>query len=109
MTPLLLFSLFLGADLSAQKTAMPPTLDKHTMLIEPKARADDLIQAYESFKREKPTSSIAARLANGQILTNLQELTAMSNGTLFLVKISTSIGPKTQVLSVDEIVDFFYP
>lgn len=89
----------------------PPSMlsEKATILIQAKARADDLVQAFEAFKKEKPTYRIAARLSNGGSLSDILELSAMTNGTLFIVKISTTTGPKTQILSVDDIVDFYFP
>lgn len=96
-------------DKSAPSELPPSAIDKSTIVIQPKARADDLVKAYEMFKKEKPTYRISARLANGQILGNLIELTPMPNGTLFVVKSTTAIGTNTQVFSVDEIIDFFYP
>jgi hypothetical protein len=94
----------------AAETPPPSALnDKATILIQAKARADDLVQAFAAFKKEKPTYRIAARLANGSSLTDIIELTAMSQGTLFIAKISTAMGIKTQLVSVNDIIDFYFP
>ena len=98
------------APAAAKETPPPSALsDKATILIQAKARADDLIQAFTAFKKEKPTYRIAARLANGSSLSDIVELTAMSQGTLFIAKISTAMGIKTQLVSVNDIVDFYFP
>lgn len=98
--------------ISSTPTFTPTTSssnEKTTILIQAKARADDLVQAFEMFKKEKPTFRIAARLSNGSTLSDILELTAMPNGTLFIAKTSTSMGQKSQIISVDDIVDFYFP
>ncbi len=99
------------AAMPAAKQTLPPAAlsEKSTILIQAKARADDLVQAFETFKKEKPTYRIAARLASGGSLSDILELIPMSNGTLFIVKSSSPMGSKTQILSVDELVDFYFP
>ena len=110
------FSLGEQQTTAAPKETSPPpaftpsmTGEKTTILIQAKARADDLTQAFDTFKKEKPTYRISARLANGDTLANILELTAMPNGTLFIAKVSTSLGSKIQLVSVDDIVDFYFP
>lgn len=96
--------------LALPPAALPPsTNEKSTILIQAKSRAEDLVQAFETFKKEKPTYRISARLANGTSLTNIQELIPMTNGTLFVARTTTTMGPKTQLVSVDELVDFYFP
>jgi hypothetical protein len=98
---------------SKEKAAPPPeippsSLGKTTILIPAKARADDLVKAYDYLKKDKPTFRISARLSNGHILANISEMTAMPNGTLFIFKFSTPQGTSLQIVSIEEIMDFFY-
>ncbi len=86
----------------------PSLVGKTTILIQAKARSEDLVKAYEFLKKEKPTYRISVRLANKQIISNVLEMTAMPNGTLFIFKSSTPQGATTQIVSIEEIVDFFY-
>ncbi len=86
----------------------PSALGKTTILIEAKARAGDLAKAFEFLKKDKPTFRISAHLTNGQVLSNIAEINPMPNGTLFIFKFSTPQGTSLQMVSIEEIVDFFY-
>jgi len=104
-----IYTLLLAIFLNIPAEQLPTVSSgKSPVLIEAKARADDLVKAYEAFKKEQPTFRVAARLANGTSLSNILELSAMPNGTLFLVKLSSPLGTKLQIIPVDEIVDFYF-
>lgn len=99
---------------SKEKSAAPTSetpvssLGKTTILIQAKARADDLVKAYDFLKKDKPTFRISARLSTGQVLANILDMTPMPNGTLFIFKYSTPQGTSIQIVSIEEIMDFFY-
>jgi hypothetical protein len=79
------------------------------MVIDAKARANDILSAYEFFKHEKPTYQVSARTYGGQIISNILDLTAMPSGTWLILHLSTMQGVKTQIFSVEEISELFYP
>ena len=82
----------------AQKPAKNPM-----MVIEPKMRALDYQQAFESLRKERTASKVFFQLTDGSTLTNVIELTVMGNGTLLLFKTNTPQGIKHQVVEVERI------
>jgi hypothetical protein len=84
------------------------TQGRSTILIEAKARSDDLTKAYEALKREKPTLRISAHTVDGKGLANIMDITPMPNGTLLLLRLSTAQGTTYQLISIDEILDLYY-
>ena len=84
------------------------SMSRSTMIIDAKARAEDILSAYDQLKHEKPTYHISARTYSGHILSNILDIAAMPNGTWLLIHISTIQGVKTQLISVDDIMDLFY-
>ncbi|MBF8263601.1 MAG: hypothetical protein HW387_1266 [Parachlamydiales bacterium] len=106
-----LFLLFLPFALVAQETTAPAQIQsgyRSTLIIEAKARSEDIIKAYELLKREKPTLKISARTYSGQILSNIADITPMPNGTLLLFRIASTQGVKNQFVSVEDVADLFY-
>lgn len=109
-----IFFLALPFALAAEETpqqSSPPLLpgSRSMIVIEAKARSDDVVKAYELLKREKPTLKISARTVSGQILSNIADITPMPNGTLLLFRLSTNLGVKNQFISVEDVADLFYP
>ena len=97
--------------IAMQEKAMPAAapMNRSMMLIDAKARADDILSAYDFFKKEKPSYNISARTYSGQLISNIVDIAAMPNGTWLILHLSTMQGTKTQVISVDEISELFYP
>ena len=104
------FFLCLASVLVAQeapKAAAAATGNKSIIVIEPKARAQDYIQAFDQLRKDKPTLKIMVRLTNGVALT-VSELSATSGGTLLLMKSLSSQGTRIQVVPVEEIMEITY-
>ena len=73
------------------------------MIIDPKARGEDFVKAFDLLKRDKPSSRIFYRLFNGQTIANIIELSLIDNGTLVLFKVTTTQGLKYLVVSTEDI------
>ena len=81
---------------------------KSLLMIDPKARAQDYVQAFDLLRKDKPTQKIMIILFNGMILTSVGEITASVNGTLLLIKYNSTSGNKYQVVPVEEIAEIAY-
>jgi hypothetical protein len=92
-----------------QTAALSRPMGRSTILIEAKARAEDIMKAYDMMKKEKPTLRIAAHTENGPVLANIVDITIMPNGTWLLFRLSSSQGTKNQFVSVDDVIDLYYP
>jgi hypothetical protein len=78
-----------------------------SMIIDPKARAQDYREAFELLRREKPSLKINIQTSSGP-LTNVSELSSAGNGTLMLVKIPFSQGTKYLIVPIEEIKEIAY-
>ena len=109
---ILFLPLFLSAEETppAVKTAAPAqnTNTKSLFQIDPKARAHDLVEAFQLLKADKPTFKIALRCQNGFIHQNLIEVSASLNGTLLYIKTMSNHGGKLFILGTEEIEEIFY-
>ena|ERR1700722_9372967 len=81
---------------------------KGVMTIDPKMRAADLMQAFETLRREKTTAKVVFQLANGKTLTNIIEMTLMTNGSVILFRYNTPQGIQLQVVPTEEIVSLYH-
>ncbi len=111
---LTLATLLLAAQEPAapEKTAAPPAAvavqEAHSsMIIEPKARAQDYTQAFELLRRERPALKINIQTSSG-ILANVAELSFAENGTLMLIKIPFSQGSKYLIVPIEDIKEIAY-
>jgi hypothetical protein len=108
---------FAAASLAAQEA--PPATpapaissgisgNKSILVIEPKSRANDWVQAFDLLRRDKPTLKIMIRTYSGMTLANVTDLTVAHGGTLFIVRVLSNQGSKYQILPVEEIVEVAY-
>jgi hypothetical protein len=81
--------------------------NKNVIVIDPKVRANDYINAFDLLKKDKPTLKIMVRTTN-QILSNVTEISTTPGGTLLIIKLVSSQGSKTQIVPVEEILDVSY-
>lgn len=87
-----------------QSTSSTDTKLQSYMIIDPKARAMDLQQAYDVLRKEKNASKINFQITGGQTITNIVEMTLMNNGNLILFRYNTAQGIKLQAVPVEEIL-----
>jgi len=76
---------------------------KDVVLIDPSKRAQDFIQAYEIIKKGKSPQNIFFHLSDGRKISNVAELVPMTNGTLILFKVTTNMGSKYELISIENI------
>ncbi len=109
--PLLLFSFFTtilaqeNLNIEVPKNyAAASSSQKDVILIEPSKRAQDFAQAYEIIKKGKSPQNILFHLSDGRKISNVSELSPMTNGTLILFKITTNMGSKFELISIENIL-----
>lgn len=112
------FLLLFAISLSAQESA-PPKADllhagvgmetgaKSLIVIEPKARASDLIDAFDFLRKDRPTYKIALRTVEA-MFPSVADLSATTNGTLLLVKILSNQGARTQIVPIEQVLELSY-
>ncbi|HSX26963.1 MAG TPA: hypothetical protein VLE89_08170 [Chlamydiales bacterium] len=89
-------------------TAAAMTESKSILVIEPKSRANDYIQAFDMLRKDKPTLKIAIHIGGGTMLENVTEVATVKNGTLLMIKYASSSGTKYQVVPIEEIAEMSY-
>lgn len=99
---------------SADKTQPAPAVAasavsemRSSLLIDPKSRAHDFVQAFELLRREKPATKINIQTPNGPI-ANIQELSVADNGTLMMVKVPFTQGTKYVIVPIEDIQEIAY-
>ncbi|MBM3183708.1 MAG: hypothetical protein FJZ64_00155 [Chlamydiae bacterium] len=114
MTLLLLTSFLLAAQepVALEKPTPPQAAVssqdmRTTLLIDPKQRAKDYIQAFELLRREKPTLKVNVMTKTGPLL-NVSEIAAADNGTLLFIKMPSNQGTKYLILPIEEIQEIVY-
>jgi hypothetical protein len=114
------FFLLLTATIFAQEArkmpAAPQTVptvaaavsnEKSILLIEPKARANDFVQAFDMLRKDKPTLKIMLRTSN-HLIMNVTDVTASSGGTLLYIKMLSNQGARIQIIPVEEMMEISY-
>lgn len=81
--------------------------NKSMMVIDPKARAEDYIQAFDLMRKDRPILKIAVRTTS-TLLTNVTEISATSGGTLLLVKVLSNQGSRMQIVPLEEMMELSY-
>lgn len=71
------------------------------IMIDPKGRAGDLLQAYNSLKKER--TKVSFLLNDGTQITSIIDLQLLPNGTAFIVKTNSNAGVKSQLVFVEDI------
>ena len=97
---------------TTQLTAPPQQLMNSSMpsymLVTPVSRALDFQQAFEMLRKEKTTGKVFFKLADGSMLSNIIDMTILSNSTLILFHFSSSEGIRSQVVKVEDIQSISY-
>jgi hypothetical protein len=80
-----------------------PEGSQSVMMIDSKARALDFIKAYDILKREKVSARIFFKLSNGQMITNIIDLSLLEQNTLILFKLTALQGMKYSIIPIEQI------
>jgi hypothetical protein len=100
-----------AAALAAPETppaAITTTTSRSVLVIDPKARANDWMQAFDLLRKDKPTAKMMVRTLSGQTLSNISDLSVTQGGTLFMLRIVSNQGYKYQFLPVEELLEVTY-
>jgi hypothetical protein len=81
--------------------------NKSVMIIDPKARANDYVQAFDFLRKDKPTLKIMIRTTQAMFI-GVTDVTASSSGTLLMVKTLSNQGLKTQFVPIEQIMEINY-
>lgn len=114
------FFFLFAHTLFAQEAPKPPSLpantapvismdipNKNIMVIDPKARASDYVQAFDFLRKDKPTLRIMIRTAD-TLFTGVTDITASTGGTLLMVKVLSTQGSRTQIIPIEQILEINY-
>jgi hypothetical protein len=109
--------LLIANALIAQDAAKPQTApaaattvdatNKTVMNIDPKARANDYVQAFDFLRKNNPTLKIMVRTSQTSIV-GITDLTASASGTLLMIKTLSNQGTKTQFIPIEQIMEINY-
>ncbi len=79
----------------------PAEVRKKPMQIDPKMRALDYLQAYDTFRKEKSADKVCINLVDGTVLKNIIEMKLLENSTIFLLKFNSSSGIKMKAIELE--------
>jgi hypothetical protein len=91
--------------LLAEEVFDPP---RNSLIIDPKMRALDYQQAFETLRKEKPSNKVCITLMNGSIFSHIIEMQKMANSTLFLIRYNSPQGIKVQAVELELIKSIGY-
>lgn len=90
-----------------EKPLVVPIKDKGSaqsvMMIDAKSRAQDFLKAYDLLKKEKASARVFYKLTNGNVVTNIVDISLFEGNTLFLFKVSSLQGVKYLVVPIEEL------
>ncbi|MEI6242676.1 MAG: hypothetical protein WCP39_04640 [Chlamydiota bacterium] len=74
------------------------------MVISPKSRAEDFLHAFDLLKKEK-VGKVFFRFSDGSVVTNVQEMTLLTNGTMFLLKVTSNQGVAYRFVLIEDLLE----
>ncbi|MBS0653588.1 MAG: hypothetical protein JSR39_08730 [Verrucomicrobia bacterium] len=92
----------------AQHSPAAPNTPSSSLVIDPKMRAQDFKEAFETLRKEKTTGKVFFQLMNGSTVSNIIDMTLMSNSTLILFRFNSTQGIRFQLVKVEEIASISY-
>lgn len=78
------------------------------IVIDPKARAADYMEAFKLLKQEKSTTKVFFQLADGKKISNVIDIKMMPESTLVMFRYSTPKGIQFQVVEIENIVSIMH-
>lgn len=89
-----------GSQIPSASLVAPLT---HSMSIDPKHRASDYKEVFDSLRKEKAVNKVFVKLQNGMSITNIIDMQLMANSTVFLLRYNTPNGIKVQAVELEHI------
>jgi len=83
------------------------SMSRNILLIDPKARSQDYIQAFEALRHDKPSLKINVQTLGG-IIANVGEMRASDEGTLLFLKVPSNQGMRLQIVALEDIKEILY-
>ncbi|GAB4187155.1 MAG: hypothetical protein Tsb0015_05600 [Simkaniaceae bacterium] len=90
-------------DKEAAASAKASAKENSLLIIEPKNRAKDFMEAYQTLKKEKAAGAIQFHLSSGQVLSHITDIKLLEGGTLLIFQMSTPKGQKFEVVKIEDI------
>ena len=90
-------------DNPSDSTVFSPNAKHHSMAIDPKLRACDYKEVFECLRKEKAPNQVYIKLSDGSMLTNIIDMSATTNSTVFLLKYNTPQGIKIKAIELERI------
>ena len=81
----------------------PLSSNKSIMIIDVNKRTTDLINVFNSMKKEFSYSQVSINLTDGTSLNNITEIAASQDSTIILIKQATNQGVKQQAVFTEDI------
>ncbi len=78
---------------------------KSVMMIDPKARAEDFIKAFEKLRNEIPPQKIYFHIIHTKPLNNILSLSLMENGTLLIFRIANPSGAEYKIIPIEDVLE----
>jgi hypothetical protein len=72
-----------------------------SLSIDPKLRALDYRQVFDTLRKEKPANKVCIHLMNGNTISNIIDMQLMSSNTMFLLRYNTPQGIKLQAIELE--------
>lgn len=85
-----------------------PSVPSTSLIIDPKMRAQDFKEAFETLRKEKTTGKVFFQLTNGSTISNIIDMNLMANSTLILFRFNSTQGIRFQLVKVEEIDSISY-
>ncbi|MBS0605990.1 MAG: hypothetical protein JSR57_03480 [Verrucomicrobia bacterium] len=91
-----------------QPSPAAPSSPSSSLVIDPKMRAQDFKEAFETLRKEKTTGKVFFQLMNGSTISNIIDMTLMGNSTLILFRFNSTQGIRFQLVKVEEVASISY-
>lgn len=92
---------------SSIKVGAEEVQERSVLIVEPKARAADFVEAFHLLRKEKPTQKLMVMTKQEQLM-NVTDLSVSEKGTLLFVKTLSNQGSRLQVIPIENLVEISY-
>lgn len=101
--PLCITSTIFMLPLCAEDTLPQKDTTQLQVMIDPKARALDYVEAFNKLRQEKTAGKVVFVCKDGSCISNIIDLQVMEHGSLLLLRYNSSQGIKFRVIALEDI------